>query len=429
VRSYEFYQNTFTCTISIMARAILLRGGTGVIWGNTFAGNDATHTGYQTAISTDNYRSWNNWQPWGLCNGSDPWDQNSQPNGYAALDQVGRGMALDQIRGDPPINQRTGTAAWPRNQSEPVYVWNNNWHPIPNNTGAYIANNQTVVQTGRDIINNGNTPMPGYAPYTYPHPLTQGATTGGGKAVVSDFNGDGHPDYVLQNANTRQTAIWYLNNNVLISSAYGPTLVAGWALRALGDFSLDNHSDYTLFSLNTNQTALWYLSGPTLIGSAYGPTLPNGWELVGSTDFNGDNKPDYVLYNSGTHQTAIWYLNNNVYIGGGYGPTLPDDWALVGAADFNGDGHADYALFNFSTGQTAVWYLSGTTRIGAAWGPTVPSGWALVATADFNGDGKPDYLLYSAATRQTAIWYLNNNVFVGSAFGPTLPAGWSLTAP
>ena len=37
-----------------------------------------------------------------------------------------------------------------------------------------------------------------------------------------DFNGDGKPDYVLYNASTRRTAIWYLNNNTLISSANGP---------------------------------------------------------------------------------------------------------------------------------------------------------------------------------------------------------------
>ena len=46
------------------------------------------------------------------------------------------------------------------------------------------------------------------------------------RAAISDFNGDGHPDYVLflQNAKTPQTAIWYLNNNVFISRASGPTL-------------------------------------------------------------------------------------------------------------------------------------------------------------------------------------------------------------
>jgi hypothetical protein len=37
---------------------------------------------------------------------------------------------------------------------------------------------------------------------------------------------------VLYNASTRQTAIWYLNNNLLIGGAYGPTLSAGWSLAA-----------------------------------------------------------------------------------------------------------------------------------------------------------------------------------------------------
>ena len=246
---------------------------------------------------------------------------------------------------------------------------------------------------------------------------------------VIDFNSDGHPDYVLQNPSTHQTAIWYLNNNVYVGSAYGPTLTGGWSLRGGADFNRDSHPDYALFNSVTEQTGLWYLSGPTFIGSAYGPTLPNGWELVATTDFNGDNKPDYVLYDSGTDQTAIWYLNNNVYVGGGYGPTLPVNWSLVGVADFDGEGHQDYVLFNSSNHQTAIWYLSGRTFLGGAYGPTIPSGWALVATADFNSDGHPDYLLYNRASRQTAIWYLNNNVYVSGVYGPTLPVGWSLVGP
>src|SRR6266545_7591451 len=152
---------------------------------------------------------------------------------------------------------------------------------------------------------------------------------GAARAAVSDFNNDGSPDYVLRNATTRQTAIWYLNNNVFVSGAYGPTLVTGWGLRAVADFNLDSHSDYALFTLSTHRTALWYLSGPTYIGGAYGPTLPNGWELVATADFNGDSKPDYVLYHAGTRQTAIWYLNNNVFVNGAYGPTVPIGWSLV----------------------------------------------------------------------------------------------------
>ena len=246
------------------------------------------------------------------------------------------------------------------------------------------------------------------------------------RAAVADFNSDGHPDYVLRNPGTRQTAIWYLNNNVYQSGALGPSITAGWVLDGVADFNRDVHPDYALFNSTTDQTAIWYMSGPTRIASAYGPTLASGWELVATGDFNGNGYPDYVLFNATTHQTAIWYLNNNVYVSGGYGPTLPVNWGMVGVADFNRDGHRDYVLFNSSNHQTAVWYLSGRSLIGGAYGPSIPGGWALVATADFNSDGRPDYLLYNPVTRQTAIWYLNNNVLVSGAYGPTLPAGWSL---
>ena len=157
---------------------------------------------------------------------------------------------------------------------------------------------------------------------------------GAGGAGISDFNGDGHPDYVLflQNAKTPQTAIWYLNNNVFISSASGPTLPSWWFLGGVADFNRDGHPDYVLLdSPDAPDTAIWYLSGPRLVGSAHGPSVPrvpSGWGWVGAADFNGDGHPDYLLYKPNTRQTAIWYLNNNVFTSGAWGPTLPAGWSL-----------------------------------------------------------------------------------------------------
>jgi hypothetical protein len=91
------------------------------------------------------------------------------------------------------------------------------------------------------------------------------------------------------------------------------------------DFNGDGHPDYVLFHPSSGHTAIWYLSGRTLVGAAWGPTLPSGWAFVATADFNGDGKPDYVLYNGATRRTAIWYLNNNVYVNSAYGPTLPPD--------------------------------------------------------------------------------------------------------
>jgi len=276
-----------------------------------------------------------------------------------------------------------------------------------------------------------NSPDAGYSKFANFYSQIQqyiGSGTPGGNPPT-DFNGDGKPDYVLYNAGTQQTAVWYLNNNVYIGGAFTPTLPAGWIVVSTADFNRDGHPDYALFKPSTRQTVIWYFSGVTRIGSTYGPTPPSGRALVATGDFNGDGKPDYVLYNATTHQTVVWYLNNNVYVSGNYGPTLPAGWSVVGVADFNRDGKSDYLLFNASTRQTVIYYLSGTTRIGSLYGPTPPAGWSVVGVADFNRDGKPDYLLFNASTRQTVIWYMNNNVRIASTYGPTLLAGWTVAAP
>jgi hypothetical protein len=272
-------------------------------------------------------------------------------------------------------------------------------------------------------------PTPTVGPSPTPTATPTGTPTPTATPVTADFNGDGHPDWVLNHAATGQTAIVYLNNNAVIGAAIGPVLEPEWALRGVADFNLDNHPDYALFSTNTFETAIWYLSGPSFVGSAVGPTLPAGWELVAAADFNGDGHPDWVIRHVATGQTAIVYLNNNVVIGADLGPLLPSGWLLAGVADFNGDGHPDYVLFIPGTGQTVIAYSSGPTVIGAAPGPTIPSGWKLVATADFNGDGHPDMVVSHGATGQTAIVYLNDNIVVDAAIGPALPGGWTLAAP
>ncbi len=244
-----------------------------------------------------------------------------------------------------------------------------------------------------------------------------------------DFNRDGKNDYLLFNPSTRQSAIWYMNNNVLVTGAYSPTLPAGWSLIDIADFNQDGKPDYLFFNPTSLQSAIWYMDNNVLVRGVYGPTLQAGWTMVGAADFNGDGKPDYVNFNPTTRQTVVWYMNNNVYLSLDWGPTLPAGWRFVGAADFNRDGKNDYLLFNPSTRQSAIWYMNKNVLVNGAYGPTLPAGWTLVGTADFNSDGKPDFVLFNPSTRQTAIWYLNNFQLITGAFGPTLPAGWALTAP
>jgi hypothetical protein len=77
-----------------------------------------------------------------------------------ALDQPGRG-ASDLINDANP--------AWPHQQLEPCYEWNDVYTP----TGVHLNMTQAVgafavLREGRDFY---NTVKPGYTPYVYPHPL------------------------------------------------------------------------------------------------------------------------------------------------------------------------------------------------------------------------------------------------------------------
>jgi outer membrane protein assembly factor BamB len=222
------------------------------------------------------------------------------------------------------------------------------------------------------------------------------------------------------------TMVWYLNNNVFIGSASGPTLPAGWQVVGVADFNRDGHPDHLLYNAATRRTVVWYMNNNIHVASHNGPTLPSGWSVVSVADFNGDGHPDYLLFNPATHKTVIWYLVGTTFLAANHGPTLPSGWQVVATSDFNGNGRPDLVLYRPSTQQTAIWYMNNNVHVGGATGPTLPGGWSLVATADFNRDGHPDYLLFKANTRQTVVWYMNNNVHIGGASGPTLRVGWSL---
>ena len=144
-----------------------------------------------------------------------------------------------------------------------------------------------------------------------------------------------------------------MSGPTFIGGAFGPTLPDGWELVETGDFNGNAFPDYVLYNAATRQTAIWYLINNVYVSGAFGPTLPAGWNVVGIGDFDGDGHEDYLLFNSGNHQTAIWYLSGPAFIRGAYGPTIASGWILAATADFNGDGHPDYLLYNTVTRRTA----------------------------------------------------------------------------
>jgi hypothetical protein len=87
VQLWELYKNTFTKNEESWYPLAMVRGGTGVIFGNRTSANVTND------ILMDNVRSCRDpGDGAGKCDGSSNWDQNTPGmNGYACRDQVGRG--------------------------------------------------------------------------------------------------------------------------------------------------------------------------------------------------------------------------------------------------------------------------------------------------------------------------------------------------
>jgi len=157
VRSYEIYANRFHLGPGReWFTAMFLRGGTGVIFGNTLTG------GYRSFALATNYRSTKAYPPWGKCDGTSEWDGNQEMNGYPALDQIGR--STDKGPGTPQ-------------QREPLHEWDNTLNgkdaDITVSGGPAV---QAHIKEGRDFINDAK--WSGYTPYPYPHPLTHDGASG-----------------------------------------------------------------------------------------------------------------------------------------------------------------------------------------------------------------------------------------------------------
>ena len=147
----EVYNNTWVCDSKIPhGDPITLRGGTGVIFNNTF-------TGYKTypyaSLKLTNYRSWYygcGYPHMGTkCDGTDSCDGNEDSTGYPCMDQIGR--AANQVL-------------------TPAYEWNNitngeDMDFIVDSSGL----NPVHIIENRDFYND--TKKPDYSPFRYPHPL------------------------------------------------------------------------------------------------------------------------------------------------------------------------------------------------------------------------------------------------------------------
>jgi hypothetical protein len=151
--AYEIYQNAFAPSTT-QWKGLDISAGTGVVWGNAFTG-DFSH-----AIGAMDYKSFDP-RSVSLCDGTDPADQNTPgESGWRCQYQIG--------------SMGEGATA----SGFPLYAWSNTLNGSP--VGMECTDGCNHVQAGRDYINNGSDPKPGYSPFTYPHPLVEPTASGDG---------------------------------------------------------------------------------------------------------------------------------------------------------------------------------------------------------------------------------------------------------
>ncbi|NIQ13806.1 MAG: hypothetical protein GTO02_05190 [Candidatus Dadabacteria bacterium] len=157
--TFEIYNNVFSASSNI-ARGMFFRGGTGVVYNNTF------NFSYNTPIEVTNYRSCcgagllctpNNATE--RCDGDHPDDGNEDLSGYPCEDQIGRTTDGNDI----------GTTQ----DLLPLYEWNNRIDLVDVNIQVHsVCENPSIsdhIKENRDFYNDKQSP--GYKPFIYPHTL------------------------------------------------------------------------------------------------------------------------------------------------------------------------------------------------------------------------------------------------------------------
>jgi hypothetical protein len=173
---HEIYGNTFTGNAAFGAFPIRIEAGTGVVFDNTIVDFDES---YAVLDERRGRGSLESGDEWGACDGTQPWDGNAgDPGapGWPCLGQIGRA----------PGHSIAELIAGATQASAPLHLWNNGPEAGCSTGGACTDELGVNVYGDAAYVSaephpNGEVDYvlgvaaPGYAPFTYPHPLAGGA--------------------------------------------------------------------------------------------------------------------------------------------------------------------------------------------------------------------------------------------------------------
>ena len=239
--------------------------------------------------------------------------------------------------------------------------------------------------------------------------------------ALQDFDQNNVPDLVWFSPSLREATVHYYGGTggaTYLSFAYlNKSVTAGWNLVGIGDFDGNGVPDLVYQNASTRQVVVDYYGGVNgsqlLTWSWLQQTDVPGWHVATVADFDGNGVPDLVWQNDTTGQVTVHYYGGAggaTYQGFGWleRSTALGSWPVVGAADFDGNGVPDLVFQNNSSGEVVVHYFSGAggaTYLNYAILDPGVAGWSVVKVADFNGDGVPDLVWQNNTTKQVTVHY------------------------
>jgi hypothetical protein len=165
--------------------------------------------------------------------------------------------------------------------------------------------------------------------------------------AVADMNGDGVPDLIWQNASTSQVTVNYYGGvgGAVYQGWANLHYEPGWTVVAAADFDGNGTPDLVWQNAGANEVQVDYYAGATYLSSA-SLTSASGWTVRGAADMNGDGVPDLIWQNNSTGQVTVNFYGGTggaSYEGWGWLHQSTDDsgWRVGAVADMDGNGTPD----------------------------------------------------------------------------------------